>query len=129
MVFDDNGVIKANGENLTLKINSSDKVITQDATNGIMANISLTYDSDESKIYLVGKDSTVISTIDATDFVKDGMLSAAELVTEAESGVTTEVPYIKLTFNTDAGSEVIRFSVKDLVDTYTAGNGLSLSSN
>lgn len=59
-------------------------------------------------------------------FIKDGMIQDAELVTTAETGVTVpvpSVPYIKLTFNTDAGSQVIRFSVKDLVDVYTAGNG------
>lgn len=51
------------------------------------------------------------------------MIQDAELVTTAETDVTVPVPYIKLTFNTDAGSQVIRFSVKDLVDVYTAGNG------
>ncbi len=55
-------------------------------------------------------------------FIKDGMIQDAELVTTAETGITVPVPYIKLTFNTDAGSQVIRFSVKDLVDVYTAGN-------
>ena len=60
-------------------------------------------------------------------FIKDGMIQDAELVTTAEKGVTVPVPYIKLTFNTDAGSQVIRFSVKDLVDVYTAGNGISIS--
>ena len=124
------------GKVVSLKINSNDTVLTQDAS-GLLANIKLTYDSTNKKIKLFGKEGTTAATaslgeIDATDFIKDGMLSGAELVTTAEQGVTdVEAPYIKLTFNTDAGAQVLRFSVKSLVDVYTSGNTdtLTISDN
>lgn len=124
-----------NEKTVSLTINSNDKVLTQDAS-GLLANITLDYvtegeDENQKKyIKLLGKSNAELGKIDATDFIKDGMLEQAELVTSSEAGVTdVEVPYIKLTFNTDAGNDVIRFSVKDLVDTYTAGDGLALEQN
>lgn len=120
----------ATGENATgnvvsLKIKSDDKILDQTVANGLFSTLSLTYDAaaqaDGKKyIRLKGKNDIDISTIDATEFIKDGMLSNAKLVTTPETGVTETAPYIKLTFNTDAGQEVIRFSVKSLVDVYTA---------
>lgn len=76
-------------------------------------------------IVLKGVNGAEITKVDATQFLKDGMLSNAELVTEAEEGVTEKVPYIKLSFNTDAGQQDIRFSI--LVDTYTSGDENTLT--
>lgn len=88
-------------------------------------------DSENQKDYIVlkGIGDTEITKVDASQFLKDGMLSNAELVTDeaAEEGVTEKVPYIKLSFNTDAGQQDIRFSVSSLVDTYTSGNSTALT--
>lgn len=119
----------ATGKVVSLKINSNDKVLTQDA-NGLLANISLTYDSDAKEIKLLGKNGengenatpVVISTIDADDFVKDGMLQSAELVETQEPDVTTEVPYLKFTWNVDSDIQITRISVKKFIDTYTSGD-------
>ena len=116
-----------------VKIASDDKVLSF-SDGALSAGLSLSYNSTDKKIYLYGKDSTssekAISSIDASDFIKDGMLDSAELVTTAETGVENlpEVPYLKLTFNSDAKKDIIRFSVKDLVDVYTAkeNGGLKL---
>lgn len=88
-------------------------------------------EGDAAKDYIVlkGKDNAEVSKVDASTFVKDGMLSNAELVATAEEGITEEAPYIKLTWNTDAGSKVVRFSVKSLVDTYTSGDTDALTVN
>lgn len=95
-----------------------------------ISGLTLKYDDTNKKLSVVKSNGTALGdAIDVTKFVVDGMLSDAQLVTTAETGITIEVPYIKLTFNSDAGSKIIRFSVKDLVDTYTAGNGLTLSNN
>lgn len=129
-----------NEKTVSLTINNNDKVLTQDAS-GLLANLTLEYvtegegENHKKYIKLLGKTDNnnakaELGKVDASDFIKDGMLDSAELVTTAEEGVTNVVaPYIKLTFNTDAGKDIIRFSVKDLVDTYTAGNGLELSNN
>lgn len=91
----------------------------------ISSTLGLNWDSANKKLQLTGKDNAVVDEIDVTDFVKDGMLADATLVTEAETNVTDApvLPYIKLTFNTEAGSDPVRFSVKDLVDVY---NGVNL---
>ena len=103
-----------------LKVGTSDKLLS--------STLNLKYEKrsgdDAKKIYLTGIDDTVIASIDASDFIKDKFVSKAELITEAESGITIEVPYIKITFNDDS---VIRFSVKDLIDIYD-GSNLVLSS-
>lgn len=71
--------------------------------------LSIAYDSTAKKIKLFG--GATESEIDASDFVKDGMLSGASY-----DHATRD---IILTFNTDAGAEDIRVNVGDLVDTYT----------
>ena len=88
---------------------------------------SLKYDTEAKKIQLIGKDGrTAISEIDATAFIKDGMLDNAELVVNPDG--QTAGTYFKLTWNTDAGKEVMYVNVTDLIDVYTAkqGGGLLL---
>lgn len=108
-----------------LNIDSNDNILTQ-STNGLLANITLEYDSTNKKIKLNGKENgtgkTLISEINATDFVKDGMITDVEVVETAEQGVTVEAPYLKITWNTDAAKDpsISRISLKKLVDVYTA---------
>ena len=132
-----------NNKTISLAINGNDKVLTQ-STDGILANLSLEYNTSEKEIKLVGKDSTVISTIDASDFIKDGMLAgtsvfmasgATQSVKIAEqthefSGLTKDHHYIVFLFKID-GKEVSYnwdiLDATDIVDVYTAGNGLELN--
>ena len=61
-----------------------------------------------------------ISRVDASKFVKDGMLKSATY--DAKTHILT------LTFNTDSGkTEPITVDLGTLVDTYTAGDGLYFS--
>lgn len=91
----------------------------------IGSTLSINYNSTDKTIELLGKEGVKISSIDAKNFIKDGMVENATLVQTAESGVTgVEVPYIKITFKTTEGvaADPIRFSVKDLVDIYDGSN-------
>ena len=107
-----------NNKTVSLSINSNDKVLTQ-SNDGLFANINLTWDKTEG-LKLIGKDSTAIATIPATDFIKDGMLDNATYDEETHK--------ITLTFNTAAeGKQPIELNLSDLVDTYEAGNGLGLT--
>ena len=119
-----------NGDSkVSLVINEEDdKVLTQNAL-GLKANVSLVYSREDKKIYLKGKNDITISTIDATDFIKDGMLSAASVFTATEADheqypeLVVGETYIKLLFNVD-GEEPGRanpvfISAEDLVDIYT----------
>lgn len=69
-----------------LKIASDDQALTQDGATGLKINLGLDYDSSAKTIKLTGKvDGTTgnpieIDTIDATDFVKDGMIKNVDIV-------------------------------------------------
>lgn len=85
--------------------------------------ITLEYAKNDKKIYLKGATGETVSEVDTTDFVKDGMLSTAELKNEDNK------TYIVLTFNTDAGSDPIKVDVSKLIDVYTAGLGIEVQDN
>jgi hypothetical protein len=113
----------ATGKVVSLKIKSDDKILDQTADDGLFSTLSLTYDTaadDDGKKYirLKGKNNTDISTIDATDFIKDGMLADAEYVENPDGQAAGK--YIVLTFNTDSGKTPVYVNVTALVDTYTA---------
>lgn len=98
-------------------------------------NWKLVYDSTKKEIQVIdiNKDNAVVNFIDATDFIKDGMLSRGELVwcIVAEDGTHTEVAAdtegaihcLKLVLNTDGGSEEIHIPLNELCDVYTGVSG------
>lgn len=71
---------------------------------------SVEYDSNEKKINFINAKDEVIDSIDATDFIKDGMIDSVELVTESDT------TYLVITWNTDAGKEVTRIDIGDLFE-------------
>ena len=137
-------VVKVNGQALTIAEadKSVDITIPSAPVQGVAADEKvLSLDGDKLKttltlayvpasgetnavLRLQGKDGVVVSSIDATAFVKDGMLEGAKL--EGPKGDETGEKYLVLTFNTAAGKEDIRMDVTDLLDYYTAGDGLVL---
>lgn len=108
--------LKASYEDFATAIASDDKVLTADATM-LKANLNLQYDSGTKQIKLLGKEDTIIATIDASDFIKDGMVQSVEL-----SGNN-----LVITFNTDAGAEPISVDLSKFLDVYTNGNGIAIS--
>ncbi len=72
-------------------------------------------------IQLLGKNDVVIAEVDASDFIKDGMISNVEF--------STETKHVTITFNTDAGKNPIDVDLTTLVDTYKAGTGLTLATD
>ena len=113
-------------------VNADDKVLSL-TDKLVSATVSLEYGDAVSEalggkktIKLLGKDSTLISEIDASEFIKDGMLDTVELVKNPKG--QTEGTYLKLTWNTDSGKSAPMFiNVTDLIDVYTAGGGLKLT--
>ena len=85
------------------------------------------YDSTTKKIYLYASDGTELSSIDATVFIIDGMIDNAEMVTNPNG--YDEGTYLHFVFNTDADKADIYINVSDLIDIYTAGDGIIISSN
>ena len=87
----------------------------------LSATLGLSYDSKNKKIKLTGIGNSEIASVDASDFIKDGMLDTARFDPETKE--------ITLTFNTASGKDPIKINVSSLVDTYTAkaGSGLTLN--
>lgn len=121
---------KAQAEKLSaaitgVKIAGQDIAVAYDAI-----DLDLVYNKDQKQIQIVdANNSAVLTYIDATDFVKDGMLSSAELVVDpVENDVKKEGTFIKLVWNTESyKTEPMYIDVTSLIDTYTAGNGLALT--
>lgn len=106
-------------------INPDDKVLyTGRKTSGIdqgqyaiSTQLGLTYDSGTKKIKLTGVSGATVAEVDATDFIKDGMVQSVEL----------EGNNLVITFNTDAGKDVVTVDLSKFIDVYTAGNGIAIS--
>jgi hypothetical protein len=71
---------------------------------------SVDYLSDTHTINFFNAKNEIIDSIDATDFIKDGMVDSVELV--EISGDT----YLRVTWNTDAGKEVTDINIGDIFD-------------
>ena len=87
----------------------------------LSSTLNLKYDSTAKKIRLLGIGDAKIAEIDATDFIKDGMVDNVEFDPASKN--------LTITFNTISGKEDITVNLSSLVDTYTAGNGIAIAGN
>ena len=122
-----------------------DKVLSVDGQGVLSSTMSLKYDSDKKRIYLYGgveDDDHKLGEVDTIDFIKDGMLETAELVTvteedgklvygdnktEAPESVKAAGKYIRLHFNTDSNANDIFLSVNELIDVYKGGKDITVN--
>lgn len=134
----------SNNKTVSLKINSKDKVLSQD-TNGLSATLSLIYDHTNRKLQLKGNAGNLISDIDATAFVKDGMLNDTAVFTASGakqtvnfgerqheySSLTINHHYLAFEFKIDNDdSQPYKYEIldaTDIIDVYKNGNGLELT--
>ena len=136
----------SNNKTVRLKINSGDKVLSQD-TNGLSTTLSIAYDSSTRKLQLKGKGGNLINDIDATAFVKDGMLNDTAVFTASAttqsitfsgsrnthkySGLTSNHHYLAFEFKISSGeSSSYNYEILDatsIIDVYKKGNGLELT--
>ena len=70
-----------------------------------------TYNTTNKTIDLKNAAGTVVSTVDATAFIKDGMVSNVEVKNVASSGTC-----LVITFNTDAGKDAINIPISQIFD-------------
>lgn len=98
--------------------------IKKNGTN-VEGHLNLTYNTETKKINLEGFDSSVIASIDATAFIKDGMIDTVDLVTNPE--LHDPGTYLVITFNTEAGKDAIYLNVTSLIDVYEGHNGIKVT--
>ena len=87
----------------------------------LSSTLNLKYDSTAKKIQLLGINNALIAEIDATDFIKDGMVDNVQFDPASKN--------LTITFNTVSGKQDITVDLTSLVDTYTAGNGITIAGN
>lgn len=108
----------------TYSVKSGEKVLKLEGTE-FSTVMGLKYvsatETEAAKIQLLGADNVLVSEIDATPFIKDGMLEDVEY--DADTNTLT------FTWNTDHGSKTDTVVLSDIIEPYTAGAGLSLTSN
>ena len=103
------GAIEIDGESVTKEnINIKFDAIANQSSGGggditgLFASVS--YDSDTKHINFYDTDRTLVDYVDATNFIKDGMVSNVEI----SNG------NLVITFNTDAGKEPITIPLTDI---------------
>lgn len=126
-------------------------------TNEEIAKLSIAYDSSSRKLQLKGNDGNLINEIDATAFVKDGMLNDTAVFTASAptqtitfgvketitdpvpkssntheySGLTINHHYLAFEFKISSGeSSSYKYEIldaTDIIDVYKNGNGLELT--
>lgn len=100
---------------------ADDKVLSLNSDKLIAATIAMSYDSENKKIVLRGKDNVDLGSVDATPFIKDGMLESVNYNPDTKT--------ITFKWNTASGITEDTVELGDLIDTYAAGNGLVLTDN
>lgn len=77
---------------------------------------AVNYDKESKRInfYNTSTGGTVLGYVDATDFIKDGMVSNVEIKEVAEKGVC-----LVITFNSDSGKQAIEIPISQI---FNAGN-------
>lgn len=118
-----NNGLKAN-DATALRDVTGQNFIKKNGTN-VEGHLNLTYNTETKKINLEGFDSSVIASIDATAFIKDGMVNNVELVTNPVHH--NPGTYLCITFNTDAGKDAIYLDVSHLIDVYKGHNGIKVT--
>ena len=74
---------------------------------------AVNYDKESKRInfYNTSTGGTVLGYVDATDFIKDGMVSNVEIKEVAEKGVC-----LVITFNSDSGKKAIEIPISQIFD-------------
>ena len=109
-----------------VSIDWADKILNLSWSNVLSATVSASYNSWTKKITLYGKNSEVLSEIDCTAFIKDGMIQDVKIVTDPVGYAPWK--YLEFDFNTDSGTEDIYIALSDLA-VYTAWEWINISSN
>ena len=106
-----NNTISDITENLTE--NYYTKSETDDIVEGLFADAE--YVSSAKTIEFYNKEGELLASIDATDFIKDGMVDNVEIGVPTGGTHSGETCLI-ITFNTDAGKESIEIPIDDIFD-------------
>ena len=118
------GEIRQSIEGLAIKsVDANEKVLSADANGVLKTTLALdSYQKDgKTFVKLTGIEGAIISEFDASSFVKDGMIDTVTYDTTTKE--------MTITWNTEAGKQPVVIPMSGLVDTYKAGDGLTVTDN
>lgn len=120
------GEIRNSINGLAVKsVKEGDLVLATDSNGVLNTTININHYKDESDgktyIILTGIEGAVISRFDASDFVKDSFVDTVVYDPDTKN--------ITITWNTESGKQPTVIPMSGLVDTYTAGTGLTVANN
>lgn len=101
-------------------VKSNDKILSLNGTE-LVSTLTFTKETIDNKEYLIikGIDDVEIGKVDTADFTADSFLN----------NVVLEGNELVFTFNTESGKDEVRVDISKYIDTYTAGNGIDITSN
>lgn len=108
-----NAGIESTEKGLGIKIDPTDSLISV-SESGIKSNLSFEYDATTAIIKVLGKDNTVLTTI---DLPIEQILKSSEL---------QEDNHLKLVFNTSNGDQEVLVDLTKIGGTYKAGSGVEI---
>lgn len=116
-----NDVLTAHTANTDIHVTVADKAAWNaklDASDVENFFGAVNYDSQSKRInfYNESTGGTVLAYVDATDFIKDGMVSNVEIKTIQSGDPAENVTVIAITFNTDAQKEEIDIPISQIFD-------------
>lgn len=106
----------------TYSVKEGEKILSLDGT-AFGTTLKLAY--NDTKIQILGIGDALVTELDASAFVADGVLEDVDYDADNDKLIFT---WNVIDPETSAKKKV-EVDVKDLVDTYTAGNGITIESN
>jgi hypothetical protein len=106
--------------NASTTIDATDKVLTT-SINGVLAHLSLNYDNSTGDLQILGKNnpSSIPYVVSTVNLPLDSFLESVTY------NSTTHI--LTFEWNTESGITDTEVDLTGLIDTYTAGNGLNLT--
>lgn len=123
---------------VSLKINENDKILSQ-SSNGLSANITLSYDARSQTLSIKGRNGDKIGDgVDMSEFMKDNMLDNVELITPTPADpvvihgiVIKDGMYLKFTWKTNGENKPLYVNMTQWMEDmmrleYKEGYGISI---
>lgn len=106
---------------------------TLNAAKNAIKGIALSYDSTNKKIILSGTGAENEVSIDATAFIKDGVLDSVKVITAGEDlnieGVANGEKFIEFTWNADSGKTTSLLPVSDFAKAYMGSDSIDITNS
>lgn len=111
-------------DDIEIQVNENDPLLKVNDQKKLFSIINLKHDSTNHELQLLGQNNTILARVSTSAFIKDSVLDTASFgfyikrdneYIPSTSEDSNALPYVVLTFNTDAGKTPIYLSFNDLV--------------